>query len=152
MNRMKAEKGERGQALVEFAIVVTIFIALLSGIVDFGAVLNGWITLSSAAREGARQASIGRSVADVTAAARGFSLVAGVNPANVNVSVTYPDGRNPPQTGDRVTVTVQAAQFPITTPVVVAAFRAAGQCGGGGACTIPLSSSTTMRSEGVFIP
>ena len=148
---MSRRRSERGQSLVEFAIVVTIFVALLSGIVDFGAALNGWITLSSAAREGARQASIGKDAAQVTAAARGFSLVAGVDPATVAVALTYPDGRTPPQTGDRVMVTVQVAQFPVTTPVVVAAFRAAGRCTGGGACTIPLSSSTTMRFEGNFI-
>jgi len=144
--------GEGGQALVEFAIIVTLFIALISGIVDFGRALNGWIALSSAAREGARLAAVGASQADITAWSRGFSLVSDVDPAAVAVVVDYPDGNDPPHPGDHVTVTVRVDAFPITTPVVTAAFRAAGACTGGGACTIPLASSTTMRVEGSYVP
>jgi Flp pilus assembly protein TadG len=148
----ESQAGERGQALVEFAIVVTVFVALLSGIVDYGRVLNGWIALSSAAREGARLAAIGADEDEITAWARGFSLVSDVDPADVAVDVDYPDGNDPPQTGDHVTVTVRVDAFPITTPVVTAAFRVAGACAGDGSCTIPLASSTTMRVEGAYVP
>jgi Flp pilus assembly protein TadG len=143
-----ARRSEAGQALVEFGIIATIFILLVAGIVDFGRALNAWIVVSSSAREGARQASVGRSVADVTTAARAFALVPGVDPATVGVQVVYtPD---PPQPGDTVSVTVTAAQFEIITPPVIAAFRAAGVCGAG-ACTVPLSSATAMRYEGVYV-
>jgi hypothetical protein len=70
----------------------------------------------------------------------------------VRVLVAYPDGRVPPHTGDHVTVTVRVDAFPIITAVATGAFRAAGACGGGGACTIPLASSTTMRVEGSYVP
>src|SRR5262245_53544467 len=71
--RKPLRSGERGQALVEFAIIVTLMIALISGIVDFGRAFNGWIALSSAAREGARLAAVGASEAEITDWARGFS-------------------------------------------------------------------------------
>jgi Flp pilus assembly protein TadG len=46
----------RGQALVEFALVLPIFILLLAGMLDFGAALYSRMTVINAAREGARAA------------------------------------------------------------------------------------------------
>jgi Flp pilus assembly protein TadG len=148
----RGRRRESGQALVEFAIIAPIFVLLIAGIVDFGRVLNAWIVVSSSAREGARQASVGRSVAEVTAAARSFALVPGVDPATVDVRVVYTPNRNPnpPRPGDSVTVTVTAPEFEVITPPVIAAFRAAGACGAG-ACLVPISSGTAMRCEGVFV-
>ncbi len=48
----------RGQALVEFALVIPIFLLLLFGIVDVGRMVYMNSTLSQAAREGARVASV----------------------------------------------------------------------------------------------
>jgi hypothetical protein len=48
----------RGQALLEFALVLPIFLALLFMIVDFGRVVWATGSLSSAAREGARYAIV----------------------------------------------------------------------------------------------
>lgn len=47
-------RNENGQSLVEFAIVVPVLLLLLIGIVEFGWLFNGQITLTAAAREGAR--------------------------------------------------------------------------------------------------
>jgi Flp pilus assembly protein TadG len=49
---------ERGQSLVEFAIVLTPLTLLMMGIIQLGLVFNAYITLSNATREGARSASI----------------------------------------------------------------------------------------------
>ena len=49
---------EKGQALVEFALVLPLLLALLCGIVDFGWLYYNQITLNNAAREGARYAVI----------------------------------------------------------------------------------------------
>ncbi len=46
----------RGQALVEFALILPVFLLILSGILDFGFMLNARMTVISAAREGARAA------------------------------------------------------------------------------------------------
>lgn len=47
-------RGEAGQSLVEFALVLPLLLLLLFGIFQFGAVFNSLITLNAAAREGAR--------------------------------------------------------------------------------------------------
>jgi Flp pilus assembly protein TadG len=49
---------EKGQAMVEFALVLPLLIALLCGIIDFGWLYYNQIALSNAAREGARYAVI----------------------------------------------------------------------------------------------
>jgi Flp pilus assembly protein TadG len=45
---------DQGAAAVEFALVLPLVLLLVCGIVDFGRMLNIQITLSAAAREGAR--------------------------------------------------------------------------------------------------
>ncbi len=52
--RTGREKGQRGQALVEFALLIPIFLLLLFAIVDFGMGFYSWITVTNSAREGAR--------------------------------------------------------------------------------------------------
>ena len=49
---------EKGQAMVEFALVLPFLLALLCGIIDFGWLYYNQITLNNAAREGARYAVI----------------------------------------------------------------------------------------------
>ena len=55
---------ERGAQLVEFAIVVPVFLLLVMGIIDFGRAYFSWIIITNGAREGARVAAVG---GDVTA-------------------------------------------------------------------------------------
>ena len=59
---------QRGQSLVEFALVLPIFIALVMGIADFGLGLKTWITMTNSVREAARYAAIGCASGDVTTA------------------------------------------------------------------------------------
>jgi Flp pilus assembly protein TadG len=47
-----------GQSLVEFALVIPVFLAILFGILDFGFMLYSRITLINATREGARFAVV----------------------------------------------------------------------------------------------
>ena len=56
MRRIRKE--EKGQAMVEFALVLPILLCLLCGILDFGWLYYNQITLNNAAREGARYAVI----------------------------------------------------------------------------------------------
>lgn len=48
---------ERGQSLVEMALVLPLLLLLLVGIIDFGRAFNNYIIITNAAREGARYAS-----------------------------------------------------------------------------------------------
>jgi hypothetical protein len=48
----------RGQGLVEFALIMPLFLTLVFGIIDFSYYIFGWTTTQFAARRGAEQASI----------------------------------------------------------------------------------------------
>jgi Flp pilus assembly protein TadG len=50
--------GARGQGLVEFALVLTPLFLVLLGIIQVGLVINGYVTIANASREGARTASV----------------------------------------------------------------------------------------------
>ncbi len=84
---------DRGAAAVEFALLLPLLLFLVFGIIDFGRALNAQITLTQAAREGARLAALGESnvISGTKAAASGLSPV-GVNvltlcPANAGAGV-----------------------------------------------------------------
>lgn len=55
-HRTHCRRRTRGQSLVEFAVVLPIFLLILSGILDFGFLLYSRMTVISATREGARVA------------------------------------------------------------------------------------------------
>jgi Flp pilus assembly protein TadG len=54
----RARAGAKGQGLVEFALVLMPLFMILLGIIQFGFVFNSYITISNAAREGARVGTI----------------------------------------------------------------------------------------------
>jgi len=49
---------ELGQSLVEFSLVLPIFLVLIFGLVDFGRAFYAWLIVTEAAREGARAAAV----------------------------------------------------------------------------------------------
>jgi len=51
--------GQRGQALVEFALALPLLLIVLFLVVDFGVGLTRWIAITNAAREGARLGAVG---------------------------------------------------------------------------------------------
>ena len=54
----RSAERSRGQALVEFALVIPIFLLLLFGLVDFGRVVFAQQAITQGAREGARMALV----------------------------------------------------------------------------------------------
>jgi hypothetical protein len=49
---------ERGQALVEFALIAPLFLLIVVGIIQFGIGLNYWLDLNRIANQGARWAAV----------------------------------------------------------------------------------------------
>jgi Flp pilus assembly protein TadG len=62
-------RNERGQTMVEFALVIPILCVVLFGILQFGALYNDYVTLTDATRVGARKAATSRHEANPAAAA-----------------------------------------------------------------------------------
>jgi hypothetical protein len=61
-NRMAAsprrDGRERGQALVEFALIAPLFLMLVVGVIQFGVAINFWFDLQRLANQGARSAAV----------------------------------------------------------------------------------------------
>ncbi len=56
--RHRGRMREGGQSLVEFSLILAPLLLLLLGVVQFGFIFNAYITVSTAAREAAREGSI----------------------------------------------------------------------------------------------
>lgn len=55
---LRLREDDRGQAIVEFALVSVLLFTLLFGGLDFGRALNAWAVVTHASREGARVAAV----------------------------------------------------------------------------------------------
>jgi len=75
MGRRK-KRGERGQALVEFALALPVLLLLLLGIIEFGLLLYNKQVITNAAREGARYGIVSRnprrSVSEIETVVNGY--------------------------------------------------------------------------------
>jgi Flp pilus assembly protein TadG len=60
MRSLSILRKQDGQAMVELAFVLPILIMVMLGIVQFGIVFNNYVTLTDAARAGARRAAVSR--------------------------------------------------------------------------------------------
>jgi len=78
--------------MVEFAIVAPILLLILMGIMQLGVVYNNWVTLTDAARAGARKAAVCRSGCSPDATTATVNAVknsaANLNLSNLSVTVT----------------------------------------------------------------
>lgn len=79
-------KSQKGQSLVEFALIVPLILLLLFGMFDIGRVLFSAVALEHAAREGARVASVGKTNAEVIASIR--NATTGLDSNQVAVSIS----------------------------------------------------------------
>ncbi|HJP90031.1 MAG TPA: TadE/TadG family type IV pilus assembly protein [Candidatus Limnocylindrales bacterium] len=75
----------RGQSLVEFALVLPIFLVLVMAIVDLGLSVFAYNSITNAAREGARLAIVNQDATSVTSRAKSQATVA----RNPTVTVAY---------------------------------------------------------------
>jgi Flp pilus assembly protein TadG len=101
-------RGERGAALMEFAVALPLLLILMFSIVDFGLYFFAQHTVQFATREGVRLALVGRTLADGAgnAMSREASIVrtisdkaaVAVNPTKLQISIFPVD----PEYGDPV--------------------------------------------------
>jgi Flp pilus assembly protein TadG len=82
--RAATDSHDRGSVAVEFALLLPVLLLIIFGTIDFGRAINAQITLTQAAREGARLASLGYTSSAVTT--RTQSAATGLS--NVTVTVT----------------------------------------------------------------
>jgi Flp pilus assembly protein TadG len=95
----------RGQAMVEFAIILPLLLTVIFALVQFGILFANEIEITNAARDAARKAAVSRSsttgVADAKAAAKASTWLAKLQDSNITVTPLQPW-----TAGQDVTVTV----------------------------------------------
>jgi Flp pilus assembly protein TadG len=146
---------EAAQSLVEFSLMLPLFLILVFGVIDFGMGLRAYISVAQATREGARFAAIGNAAGTFTSGGSGecngstSTTTVGKVCATMNgldltqvasVGVTYPNGNSP---GNTVHVAASYNYQYITPLRRLVNFFSAGSLGS----TITVSSSTDMRLE-----
>jgi Flp pilus assembly protein TadG len=100
---------DRGAAAVEFALLLPLLLLIVFGIIDFGRMLNAQITLTQAAREGARLEALGQA----NVASRTQAAATGLSGVTVSISSACAPGAG--STADAV-VSV-SYQFSFVTPI-----------------------------------
>ncbi len=83
-------RSDRGQTMVEFALVVPVLCLVVFGIIQCGILYNNYITLTDATRVGARKAAVSRQTADPVALAKAATVNAasGLKTPPLTVTVT----------------------------------------------------------------
>ena len=130
----KRRTNDAGQAVVEFAIILPVLLMVLFAILQFGVVFNNYIQVTAAAREGARKASVSRSLGTAAAetAATAAAKAAAPGLKQSSITVTYPNSPTFAQCSD---VAVK-----VTYPYAISIIGVVVSSGN-------LSSTTTMRVE-----
>jgi Flp pilus assembly protein TadG len=131
-------RGERGQSVVEMAIVLPVLLLLLCGIIDFGWISYSRISLSYCSREGARYGVVHAEAADAQTQITNKVIQSAPDflKDKITVTVTFSNPSSP-RLGD-ITVTVNATVTALT-PVAGTIF--------GTGTGIPLTSLCVMKVE-----
>lgn len=129
---MKILKKQKGQALVEFAIILPLLLMLVMGILQFGMMLNVYLAIENASREGARAGIVGSSDAEIQQLI--ISTSPSLDPENLTVTIT-PDETNR-SSGDTITVKV-TYNYKLIVPIISRLFNN----------EVILNEQTSMRIE-----
>ena len=132
----RGQRGRRGAAAVEFAVVAPLLFLLTLATIEFGRAMLVQQVMTNASRAGAREASLPNSTeSEVIAATTDYTDTAGLDPAVVTV-VCDPDPASAGK-GESVTVTASVNYDDVTW------LPSAWFLGG-----VELSASSVMRKEG----
>jgi hypothetical protein len=142
--RLRLFRDERGNALVEFALVAPLLFLILFGVLDFGKAFNYWSDENHLAAQGARLAAVNNATpGNCPDGSTPTSLQAYIKCnadtsellSNARVCISFPKG-TPVKTGDPVSVNVSTNYTWI--PLVGSVF---------GSTSTPIAGSATMRIE-----
>lgn len=151
MYRHNGNRGERGAALMEFAIAATVFLTSLFGVIEVGRLLWTHNALRDAARRGARYAAVRKNDAASQTAVKKMVVYGdpNANPATAqpvvvglttaNVALEY-QNYNGIQLSSRATVSITGTTFKFAVPLV------------GGTITLPDYRTSSVGESAGFVP
>lgn len=144
-------KSNKGQELVEYALIAPLLILLLLGIMEFAMVILSYNTIANVAREGARfavaannQDQIDGSASELcSAASNGIiatacSTALSLDPSRVRISTTLNSDVYQDEVFPVIDVQVTYTHTLMTNPIVTAL---------GGTSALPLQAGASMRLE-----
>ena len=133
-------RGERGQSLIEFALILPVLLILLVGVFDIGRAVMLSETLNTAVREGTRYAIVNGALspspsgpAPLTSTAIDTQVrryTTGIN-STITITITWPDSNS--NRGSEVTVVATTPFTPILSQVFT-----------GGGLAVTLRAGSTM--------
>jgi Flp pilus assembly protein TadG len=116
--RARGTWGRRGQAAVEFALVLPFLLVMLVGIIEFGRAWNEHQVITDAAREAARKGAIydeSVTAADIEQVAEDALTAAGIDPDAATITLDNWDG----DANTKITVSIDLPyQFTFFGPLV----------------------------------
>ena len=110
---MKNLKNEKGQSLIEFAILLPLLLLLLMGILEFGLMLNAYLSINNSAREGARLGIVDGSNLEISELITNLSP--NLNTENLAVNIIPLEGSR--KSGDTLTVEV-IYNYQVIIPII----------------------------------
>lgn len=116
MSRLfKLRKNQKGQTLVEFALVLPVLLLLILGLIQFGIIFSAQIAITNAAREGVRLAAVGEKDTDIIARINnsigGHIFLSELTDGNIDIT---PDDLI---VGNEITVEIKDVMLELFVPV-----------------------------------
>lgn len=105
--------GQKGQSIVETALILPIIILILTGIIDFGLLFNNYLVITNVSREAARNAAVGATDCEI------LTLVTNMTTSldNTKLSTTIYPNESLRKKGDEVVVIIKYNNM-LLTPVI----------------------------------
>ena len=102
---IRLKKENKGQALVELALVLPILLLLVFGIVEFGRIFGTYLMVTHGAREGARAAAVGTADSEIISLVKNRTSALQLNDSKVVVNIS--PGQISRVRGNGITVKVE---------------------------------------------
>jgi Flp pilus assembly protein TadG len=100
-------RDERGQSMTEFALMLPVLALILFAVLQFGIVFNNYVTLTDAARAGARRAAVSREDPN-----RDAAVIAAVNDSASDLDLSKLSVPPPASTWDAGSDVTVTASYP----------------------------------------
>lgn len=111
---MRDKQREKGQSLLEFALVLPVLLIILAGILDLGRLYFAYVAVTDAAAEGAAYGAI---EPDSNSEIKARAKDASGGQVQIDEGAVMIDSPSDPDWGDSITVTVTYS-FTLATPLV----------------------------------